>query len=256
MKKSLILFGLLLISMILIMSGCAHEHEWIEATCNEAKHCMHCKISEGEPLVHTWNEATCEIAKTCSLCGTTEGEPIGHAVKEWKNTKEATCSEEGERTGVCDRCQKECVEKTDKLPHTNSDWQVKTDFIINPDGSVTAGEEMIVCVVCNEEIQTRKYTAELTLSQKNAAICAYDELNFWHCGPNFLIHTVLVEFEEYSVSDAKFVVSHMAVNWGEQAVVYAEQNVNGSSKSNITSEMRHYGFNNEQINNALKAVGY
>ncbi len=217
---------------------------------------MHCKIAEGETLAHIWDEATCEVAKTCSLCGTTEGQPIGHAVKEWELTKEASCSEEGERTGICDRCEKECIEKTDKLSHTNSDWKVKTEFIINSDGSVTAGEEMIVCVVCNEEIESRKYIAELTLSQKNAAICAYDEIGFWHCGPNYLIYDILVGFEKYSVADAKFVVAHMSVDWSEQAVLYAEENIEGSSKTSLTSEMKSYGFNNEQINNALKTVGY
>ena len=50
-------------------------HEWVDATCTEAKHCSICGATEGEPLPHTWVEATYETPKTCSVCGTTEGEP-------------------------------------------------------------------------------------------------------------------------------------------------------------------------------------
>ena len=56
------------------------------------------------------------------------------------------------------------------------------------------GRVTVVCTVCEAEIKSREYTTELTLSQKNAVICAYDEISFWHCGPNFLIHDVLVDF--------------------------------------------------------------
>ena len=50
-------------------------HEWVDATCTEAKHCSICGATEGEPLPHTWVEATYAAPKTCSVCGTTEGEP-------------------------------------------------------------------------------------------------------------------------------------------------------------------------------------
>ena len=98
--------------------GEALQHEWVEATCKEAKHCILCGLTDGTPLAHTWIEATCETAKTCSACGAVEGDPIGHAIKEWKITKETSCSVEGERTGTCDRCKKECTERIEKLPHT------------------------------------------------------------------------------------------------------------------------------------------
>lgn len=232
------------------------QHEWVEATCKEAKHCMLCGLPDGEPLAHKWIEATCETAKTCSVCSTVEGDPIGHAVKDWKITKETSCSAEGERTGTCDRCKKECVEKIYKLPHTKSDWQIKKDFIINSDGTITAGSEVIVCVVCKTELETREYTAELTISQKNAAICAYDEINFWHCGPDFLIHTILADFEGYPIEDAKLIVKHMSIDWDEQAILYAREHAEGSSRSNLIKEMTYYGFSKTQIGEALKHVGY
>ncbi len=232
------------------------QHEWVEATCKEAKHCLHCGLTDGEPLAHTWIEATCEKAKTCSVCNATEGKPLGHSVKNWKITKQTSCSADGEQVGICDRCKKECVEAINKLPHTKSNWQVKKDFIINSDGTVTAGTEAIVCVVCKAELETREYTAELTISQKNAAICAYDEINFWHCGPSFLIYSVLLDIENYPLEDAKFVVAHISVDWDEQAVLFAKENAEGSSRGSLVDEMNYYGFTKAQIDKALKEVGY
>lgn len=236
--------------------GEALSHEWIAATCKEAKHCSRCGITDGEPLAHSFNEATCELPKTCSVCGATEGDAIGHTVNDWKITKAASCSEEGERVGTCDRCKKVCTEKIEKLPHTKGDWQVKKNFIINSDGTVTDGTEVIVCTVCKQEVENRIYTANLTQSQKNAAICAYEEINDWHCGPSFLIYTLLADFESYPLEDAKFVVAHINVNYDEQAVLYAKEHSKGSSRDNLADEMAHYGFTKAQIENALKEVGY
>ena len=50
------------------------EHEWVDATCQEAKHCSKCGKTEGTPLDHEWVEATFAAPKTCTLCGETEGE--------------------------------------------------------------------------------------------------------------------------------------------------------------------------------------
>lgn len=231
-------------------------HEWIEATCTEPRHCMTCGITEGATLEHNWKEATCEEAKVCLDCGETEGEPLGHSVKVWSLTKEASCSEEGERSGACRRCGKECKESIDKLPHTEKDWERTKDYVFNSDGTVAPGVETKLCEVCGEEIETREITVNLSLSQKNAIICAYDEINFWHCGPDFLVYQVLVDFNGFTVEDAKFAVSHMSVDWDEQAVLYARQNCMGSSKSGLSSMMQYYGFSKVQIVNALQEVGY
>lgn len=50
------------------------EHEWVDATCQEPKHCSKCRETEGTPLDHVWAEATFAAPKTCTLCGETEGE--------------------------------------------------------------------------------------------------------------------------------------------------------------------------------------
>lgn len=56
--------------------GTAEEcaHEWVDATCQEPKHCSKCGETEGTPLDHVWAEATFAAPKTCTLCGETEGE--------------------------------------------------------------------------------------------------------------------------------------------------------------------------------------
>lgn len=50
------------------------EHEWVEATCEEAKHCSKCGETEGAALGHTMTEATYKEAAVCTVCGETEGE--------------------------------------------------------------------------------------------------------------------------------------------------------------------------------------
>ena len=236
--------------------GEALGHEWVVATCTEPKHCLHCGKTEGAVLPHKWKEASCVDAKTCTVCGKTDGEPLGHDVTEWTVTRETSCALEGERAGFCERCKKDCTEPIEKLPHTESDWTVEKDYVINSDASVTPGTEVIVCTVCKEQIRAREYTVELTISQKNAALAAYDEVNFWHCGPDFLIYTVLADFRDFPLEDAELVVSHMNMDWDKQAVMYAKENCSGTSKAELSDDMRHYGFDRDQIEMALKEVGY
>lgn len=236
--------------------GQALGHEWIAATCSKPKYCLNCGKTEGAALAHSWQEATCESPKLCTECGKADGEALGHKVKQWNVTKKASCAEEGERTGYCERCKKDCIEKLEKLPHTKSGWTVAKDYVITSEGTVTPGTEAIVCTVCGKQLDTREYTVQLTQSQKNAAIKAYDELNFWHCGPSFMINQILTDFNDFPLEDAKLVVPHMSVDWDEQAVLYAKENSKGASKNGLTGEMRHYGFSESQIKNALKEVGY
>lgn len=87
---------LLLITSLLFtvtLTGC-HQHEWVEATCTEPKHCTKCDETEGEALGHSWEDATCTKPKTCSICGETEGKALGHA--ESPTCEDITCSACGE----------------------------------------------------------------------------------------------------------------------------------------------------------------
>lgn len=98
----------------------ACEHEWADATCESAKRCVKCNVTEGDPLGHSLSAATCvdaekcmicriefgealghkggeadcETAAECSVCKEPYGDPLGH---NWKN---ATCEE----PKTCDRC--------------------------------------------------------------------------------------------------------------------------------------------------------
>lgn len=85
MKRIWLICALVMV-LILPLSGCGCEHEWLAATCSVAKTCQLCGKTEGDPLPHTWKEATCTETKTCTVCNATEGDALGHA---WEN---ATCT--------------------------------------------------------------------------------------------------------------------------------------------------------------------
>lgn len=78
MRKSLAV--ILAVLMIVSATGCAHKHEFSEATCTQPKTCIECGETEGEPLPHTFKDATCTEPKTCTVCEFTEGEALGHDV--------------------------------------------------------------------------------------------------------------------------------------------------------------------------------
>lgn len=86
------LCGVSAFSLCLLLSACAHEHTWQEATCTTPKTCTECNEIEGEVLEHVWTDATCIDAKTCSLCGETDGEPLGHELTEANYQQPATCN--------------------------------------------------------------------------------------------------------------------------------------------------------------------
>lgn len=102
MKKLFMTMCLLTVAWML--TGCGHSHDWVEATCSEAKHCKTCGKIEGFPLQHVFKEATCTEPKTCTLCGTTEGEAKGHTWQKRTLDAPKTCSEcgatEGEKISV------------------------------------------------------------------------------------------------------------------------------------------------------------
>ena len=96
MKRKL---TILTFMMAVLLTGCGHEHQWKEASCETAKTCVDCGETEGEPLGHTWVEATCTEPKTCSVCGKTEGEALGHTLSEANYQSAAICSVCGETEG-------------------------------------------------------------------------------------------------------------------------------------------------------------
>lgn len=123
MKKSMLILLACLICAALL-TGCSCQHQWVEATCTNAKHCTKCDAVEGEALGHSWKEADCVTPRTCALCGLTDGEAAGHS---WKD---ATCTEARSCT-VC------AATEGDPLGHT---WEGETTLYTAPVCSVCAAE--------------------------------------------------------------------------------------------------------------------
>ena len=165
-KYTVLLTALTLAVLALILTGCFHEHDWKEATCedpktciecgetegNKAKHdwedatcttpktCSECGEEKGDPLGHTWVDATCTVAKTCSVCSETEGEALGH---DWK---EATCT----TPKTCATCEET---EGSVLPHTAGDW-------VNgePDFKTCKYTKTKSCTACGEEMESEEAT--------------------------------------------------------------------------------------------------
>lgn len=96
--KKLLIIALALV-MLLALTGCFCQHEWVEADCVNPKTCTKCEETEGAPLGHTWAAATCVEPKTCETCGETEGDALGHTLSEATCTETPTCSVCGETVG-------------------------------------------------------------------------------------------------------------------------------------------------------------
>lgn len=122
-----------------ITEGDIGGHVWLKATCTVPKTCSVCGITEGELIEHTWINATCVKAKTCSICNTTEGSPLTEDLSH--NWKPATCTQ----PKICTVCNET---EGDVLPHTPGEW------IIVDEGSVEKqGKKVIKCVDCEIIIQ-------------------------------------------------------------------------------------------------------
>ena len=91
MKRKLILLPIMC-TFAINLTGCGHEHVWVDATCLAPKTCSECEETEGEVAGHKWIDATCEKAKYCEVCGETEGGPLDHEWLEPTYTEPKTCA--------------------------------------------------------------------------------------------------------------------------------------------------------------------
>ena len=141
-------------------------HEWSEGketkapTCTEAGEktytCTRCNATKTEAieaLGHAYSEewtvdkeATCEEAGSKSHHGTRPGcdsksdvtviEALGHEWSEGKETKAPTCTEAGEKTYTCTRCDKTKTEAIEALGHAYSEeWTVDKEATCEEAGS-------------------------------------------------------------------------------------------------------------------------
>ena len=79
--KKVILLILVSILLLCAFTSCAKikgifnkkekecEHEWTEATCQAAKTCTLCGVTEGQPTAHKTTAPTCTEPEKCSVCG-------------------------------------------------------------------------------------------------------------------------------------------------------------------------------------------
>ena len=93
-------------------SGCFHDYEaeTTDPTCTEQGYTTYtCKVCEytykgdyKDPLEHNWQDATCTEAKKCIRCGITDGDPKGHNYT--TEVTAPTCTAQGYTTHTCTGC--------------------------------------------------------------------------------------------------------------------------------------------------------
>ena len=106
------------------------------------------------------------VAPTCTTKGLTEGshclncdtkegfvaqqevDMIAHTYGNWRYDKEATCTEAGSRSKVCECCG-HIETETISAAHIASDW-----IVTQPATATEAGSKHKVCLVCGAEIET------------------------------------------------------------------------------------------------------
>lgn len=83
-------------------TGLGHSFS-IEATCESPRKCANCGLEDGNKLEHIWQPATETEPETCALCGKTRGKALGTHVHEWKEAdcyEAKTCETCGEKEGT------------------------------------------------------------------------------------------------------------------------------------------------------------
>lgn len=89
------IFSVFLVLMLVLLSGCACEHEWQEADCLNPQVCTKCEETGAEALGHDWEAASCEAPETCLRCGEIRGTVLEHSFGDWffaEETMSHTCS--------------------------------------------------------------------------------------------------------------------------------------------------------------------
>ena len=108
-----------------------HECVWVDADCENPKHCIACGATEGEALGHTpgaeadcenaqictvcekelvaalghtYSDPKCEEPAVCDVCGASTGEALGHNFVNYIPVGDATCTALGHETAKCERC--------------------------------------------------------------------------------------------------------------------------------------------------------
>lgn len=148
--KRKILLGIVLGTILLFMTGCCIQHEWVAADCVEPQTCNKCGRTEGDALGHKWEEATCISAKTCIVCGETEGDFADH---KWKD---ATCA----NVKTCTVCSKK---EGEMLEHK---WQAAT---------CETPQTCVRCGQTNGNVAAHKWSEATCQNPKTCTMCGKTE---------------------------------------------------------------------------------
>ena len=149
-RKSVIILLAMLLAAVALLSGCAHVHQWKEATCAAPQTCLDCGETKGEALPHTWADATCTAPKTCTVCGAVEGEALPHTWADATCTAPKTCT-------VCGATEGEV------LPHT---WA---------DATCTSVKTCTVCGATEGEVLPHTWADATCTAPKTCTVCGATE---------------------------------------------------------------------------------
>ena len=159
-KYAACLFGILVL-LLLFNVGCTqhrelnwHEHNWIEADCENPIQCTICGETVGEANGHNLTDATCTEPSQCTICGETVGEAKNHSWTIVTCTEPKHCKNCGKTTellaehiwisATCNEpkhCKKCGITEGDK---TNHNWISATC------------EKPKHCSICNEIVGSPK----------------------------------------------------------------------------------------------------
>ncbi len=115
------------------------EHEWVDATCEAAKHCDVCGESEGEPADHNY------VDGVCGWCGTS-----AHTCEYEAVVTAPTCTTNGYTTYSCKSCDSSYVDdEVEALGHTTDNG---------------------TCTRCNQTIGGTEEVTNVTVSKSHTDI--------------------------------------------------------------------------------------
>ena len=164
-----------------VIEPCEGNHSWIDATCTEPKHCATCGTIEGEALGHDWEVTTPEVPAVCETpgttaietcqregCGTAEnpttqgGATIpapGHDWHKVMDTKQPTCTEEGETLYTCYTCPEgNAATKYEPIAALGHTWEEEGEVTTEPT-CTEKGVKTFECTVCEDGEKTEEIPA-------------------------------------------------------------------------------------------------
>ena len=182
-------------------------HTMVEATCETPKTCTVCNQSWGEPLGHNMSLQTCLVASTCRRCGLSDGEAPGHNWAEATCTKPQTCrvcaatvgdeaglghdyvtvvvvptcTEGGQTTHTCSRCNDSYVEDVKPATGHLNDIVLEAVEPTCTETGLTAG---VKCSACGTATTTQKVRAALGHNSTSSIVdptCTSAGYTAYHC---------------------------------------------------------------------------